>query len=247
MEDLEARVRRAIGKALEVEPETLDLASSITQEEGLVGGLHLVQAGMAIEEEFQLAIPDEDAEHLLTLHDFIDYVSCRLTGQGLPWERTDSLMISVQQPDQPRHSPTSRVPRKTRATSATPKTQSKQKHPTVPFHAWKFDLGRWEAVEDVVYRECLNESIALEEALQRLRYHTKPAMVMGAHELGMRVEVYDGENKEGDPPDCAYYIKLWIGQDVESIYVSTLPGLITLLGRLGAIVGNIRAPREGAP
>jgi tRNA G18 (ribose-2'-O)-methylase SpoU len=93
----------------------------------------------------------------------------------------------------------------------------------------------------VVSRRCLDENISVEEALHRLKYQTKPALVMGTQEQGMRAEVYGGEKKEGNPPDCAYYVRLWIGQDVESIYVSTLPGLITLLSRLGTIVGTVQA------
>ena len=37
---------------------------------------------------------------------------------------------------------------------------------------------------------------------------------------------------------------LWVGQDVESIYVTNLPSLITLLSRLGTIVGNAQIPGE---
>jgi acyl carrier protein len=85
--DLEARIRRVIGEAVGVAPETLDAASPVAQEEGLVGGLHLVQACMAVEEEFQIAIPDEHAERLITLRDFTDYVYCHLTGQGFRGER----------------------------------------------------------------------------------------------------------------------------------------------------------------
>ena len=35
--DLEARIRRMIGEAVGVAPETLDLANPVAQEEGLVG------------------------------------------------------------------------------------------------------------------------------------------------------------------------------------------------------------------
>jgi hypothetical protein len=117
-------------------------------------------------------------------------------------------------------------------------------HAGMPFHAWKFDMGRWEPVEDVVYRGSLEESFDFEESLARLRYHRKPALVMGTREQGMHVEVYDGARKEATPPDYAFYIKLWVGQDVESICVANLPSLITLLSRLGTIVGNAQIPGE---
>ena len=73
MSDIEARVKKIIAEQLGVEE------SQVTPEKAFVAdlgadSLDTVELVMALEEEFETEIPDEEAEKLATVQDAIDYV-----------------------------------------------------------------------------------------------------------------------------------------------------------------------------
>ena len=77
MSDIEARVKKIIAEQLGV-PE-----SDVTNEKAFVAdlgadSLDTVELVMALEEEFETEIPDDDAEKITTVQQAIDYVSAHL-------------------------------------------------------------------------------------------------------------------------------------------------------------------------
>ena len=60
---------------------------------------------------------------------------------------------------------------------------------------------------------------------------------MGKRGQGMHVEVYVKEQTKKKGAHN-YYVRLWIGSEIESIYISNLPSLLTLLHRFGPIIAN---------
>ena len=72
MSDLEARVKKIIAEQLGVEE------SQVTNEKAFVAdlgsdSLDTVELVMALEDAFEIEIPDEDAEKILTVQNAIDY------------------------------------------------------------------------------------------------------------------------------------------------------------------------------
>ena len=77
MSDIEARVKKIIAEQLGVEE------SNVTNEKSFVAdlgadSLDTVELVMALEEEFECEIPDEDAEKITTVQQAIDYVTAHL-------------------------------------------------------------------------------------------------------------------------------------------------------------------------
>ena len=77
MSDIEARVKKIIAEQLGV-PE-----SDVTNEKAFVAdldadSLDTVELVMALEEEFECEIPDEDAEKITTVQQAIDYVNANI-------------------------------------------------------------------------------------------------------------------------------------------------------------------------
>ena len=77
MSDIEARVKKIIAEQLGVEE------AQVTNEKAFVAdlgadSLDTVELVMALEEEFELEIPDEDAEKITTVQQAIDYINAHL-------------------------------------------------------------------------------------------------------------------------------------------------------------------------
>ncbi|MFN0149094.1 MAG: acyl carrier protein [bacterium] len=68
------RVKEIIMKQLAVNPEQLTPAASFIDDLG-ADSLDTVELVMALEDEFSVKIPDEDAEKIATVQDAIDYMN----------------------------------------------------------------------------------------------------------------------------------------------------------------------------
>ena len=73
MENIEARVKKVIAEKLGVDEATIKNDASFVDDLG-ADSLDTVELVMALEEEFNCQIPDEDAEKILTVQLAIDYV-----------------------------------------------------------------------------------------------------------------------------------------------------------------------------
>lgn len=74
MSSIEQRVKKIIVEQLEVkEEEVVSTASFI--DDLRADSLDTVELVMALEEEFETEIPDEDAEKIMTVQDAIDYIT----------------------------------------------------------------------------------------------------------------------------------------------------------------------------
>ena len=74
VENVEAKVKSIIGEQLGVGESEIRLESSFTDDLG-ADSLDIVELVMAIEEEFDIEIPDEEAENIKTVKDAIDYIN----------------------------------------------------------------------------------------------------------------------------------------------------------------------------
>jgi len=75
--DLERKIKKIIADQLGIPVAEIPNDSSFVEELG-ADSLDIVELVLAIEEEFEIEIPDEDAEKLLTVQQAIDYVKARL-------------------------------------------------------------------------------------------------------------------------------------------------------------------------
>jgi acyl carrier protein len=73
MADIEERVKRIICEQLDVEEKDVVLTASFVDDLG-ADSLDQVELIMAMEEEFDVSISDEDAEKIATVQDAINYV-----------------------------------------------------------------------------------------------------------------------------------------------------------------------------
>lgn len=69
----EEKVRKIIVDQLGVSPEEVTLEASFIDDLG-ADSLDTVELVMALEEEFDMEIPDEDAEKIVTVGDAIEYI-----------------------------------------------------------------------------------------------------------------------------------------------------------------------------
>ena len=74
MNTIEERVKKIVVEQLGVKPEEVTPASSFTNDLG-ADSLDIVELVMALEEEFETEIPDEEAEKITTVQAAIDYVT----------------------------------------------------------------------------------------------------------------------------------------------------------------------------
>jgi acyl carrier protein len=73
MADIEAKVKEIIMNKLGVEASQITPTASFTNDIG-ADSLDTVELVMALEEEFAIEIPDEDAEKITTVGDAIKYI-----------------------------------------------------------------------------------------------------------------------------------------------------------------------------
>ena len=74
MENIEQRVRKIIAEQLGVNENEIKKESSFVDDLG-ADSLDTVELVMALEEEFETEIPDEDAEKITTVQQAIDYIT----------------------------------------------------------------------------------------------------------------------------------------------------------------------------
>ncbi len=75
--NIEKKVKQIIAEQLGISEEEVLPEASFIEELG-ADSLDIVELVMAMEEEFEIEIPDEDAEKLLTVQNAIDYVKKRV-------------------------------------------------------------------------------------------------------------------------------------------------------------------------
>lgn len=71
------KVRQLIAEQLGLEEDEISLDSSFLDDLG-ADSLDLVELIMAFEEEYELEIPDEDAERISTVSDAVEYIRQRV-------------------------------------------------------------------------------------------------------------------------------------------------------------------------
>lgn len=77
MENIEQRVKKIVAEQLGVSEADIKNESSFVDDLG-ADSLDTVELVMALEEEFECEIPDEDAEKITTVQQAIDYVNANL-------------------------------------------------------------------------------------------------------------------------------------------------------------------------
>lgn len=76
MATVDERVKKIIAEQLGVEEEEVTLEAHFVEDLG-ADSLDTVELVMALEEEFEIEIPDEDAEKILTVGKALDYIKER--------------------------------------------------------------------------------------------------------------------------------------------------------------------------
>ena len=74
MSSVEERVKKIVVEQLGVKEEEVNVESSFVDDLG-ADSLDTVELVMALEEEFQCEIPDEEAEKITTVQQAIDYIN----------------------------------------------------------------------------------------------------------------------------------------------------------------------------
>ncbi len=77
MSNIEQRVKKIVSEQLDVKEADIKNESSFTEDLG-ADSLAVVELVMALEEEFETEIPDEDAEKITTVQQAIEYISANL-------------------------------------------------------------------------------------------------------------------------------------------------------------------------
>jgi acyl carrier protein len=73
------RVKKVVVEQLDVSPEEVTPSASFVEDLG-ADSLDVVELVMAFEEEFQIEIPDEDAEKIGTVQDAVNYIDEKSKG-----------------------------------------------------------------------------------------------------------------------------------------------------------------------
>jgi len=75
--NVEKKIKQIIAEQLGISEEEINPEASFIEELG-ADSLDIVELIMAMEEEFEMEISDEDAEKMLSVQDAIDYVKKRI-------------------------------------------------------------------------------------------------------------------------------------------------------------------------
>ncbi|MCJ1977247.1 acyl carrier protein [Pseudolactococcus paracarnosus] len=73
-EALFAKIKESLVKTLNLDAEMITLESNVVEDLN-ADSISLMEFTLALEDEFGIEISDEDAEHILTLGQVVDYVS----------------------------------------------------------------------------------------------------------------------------------------------------------------------------
>ena len=76
-EDLFAKIKENLVETLELDADHVTLETNIVEDLG-ADSISLMEFTLALEDEFGIGISDEDAEHILTLGQVVDYVSNKI-------------------------------------------------------------------------------------------------------------------------------------------------------------------------
>ncbi len=79
MSNVEERVRKIVVEQLGVKEEDATLSASFVDDLG-ADSLDTVELVMALEEEFETEIPDEEAEKITTIQQAVDYILAHQNG-----------------------------------------------------------------------------------------------------------------------------------------------------------------------
>jgi acyl carrier protein len=74
----ENKVREIVCQQLDVEPDEVKTETSFIDDLG-ADSLTVVELVLALEEEFEIDIPDEDTEKLRTFKDAVEYINSKLS------------------------------------------------------------------------------------------------------------------------------------------------------------------------
>jgi acyl carrier protein len=77
MENIEQRVKKIVAEQLGVNESEIKIESSFVDDLG-ADSLDTVELVMALEEEFECEIPDEEAEKITTVQQAVDYINSHL-------------------------------------------------------------------------------------------------------------------------------------------------------------------------
>ncbi len=77
MENIEQRVKKIVAEQLGVNESDIKIDSSFVDDLG-ADSLDTVELVMALEEEFECEIPDEEAEKITTVQQAVDYINNNL-------------------------------------------------------------------------------------------------------------------------------------------------------------------------
>jgi len=76
--EIENKVREIVCQQLDVDPGQVKLETSFVEDLG-ADSLAVVELVLALEEAFEIDIPDEDTEKLRTFKDAVDYIASKAT------------------------------------------------------------------------------------------------------------------------------------------------------------------------
>jgi acyl carrier protein len=75
-ESIEAKVREIVAEQLQISADEINLDSSFIDDLG-ADSLDIVELVMAMEDSFEMDIPDEEAEKIQTVRNAIDYIKAQ--------------------------------------------------------------------------------------------------------------------------------------------------------------------------
>ncbi|MGD9665878.1 MAG: acyl carrier protein [Synergistaceae bacterium] len=81
LEEVQAKLKEIVMDSLNAEEEQIKPEASFVEDLG-ADSLDIVELIMGIEEEFDIEIPDEDAEKLTTVGEAMNYVKAKLGVEG---------------------------------------------------------------------------------------------------------------------------------------------------------------------